>query len=169
MLFWSGSKIFSSFFDPDQKFFRDFLIRIKNFSWFLIQDQKIFIDFLIRIKKICLVFWSRSKKNYQKFDPDKKKFFQFLIRIKKFGCDIWSGSWLFHDPDHDFFMIWINIKSLFQYFFLNLHQFAPLQVFCNHHFKLIFPPEIDLKISILLFYVTFFGFFRGWNSILHDF
>ena len=89
-IFWSGSKIF---------------------SWFLIQDQKILMDFLIRIKNFFLVFWSGSKKIHQKFDPDQKKFLEFLIRINKFGCNIWSGSWLFHDPDHDFFMIQINIHD----------------------------------------------------------
>ena len=107
IIFWS-----MNFFDPnsnflilDQKIFQDFLIRIKknkaNFwsgskkIWHIFDpDQKIFMWFLIRIKKISCNFWSGSKNFGAKFDPD-----------QKFYCDIWSGSWLFHDPDHGFFMI----------------------------------------------------------------
>ena len=105
IIFWS-----MNFFDPnsnflilDQKFFQDFLIRIKknkaNFwsgskkIWHIFDpDQKIFMWFLIRIKKISCNFWSGSKNFHGIFDPDQKIFMKFLIRIKKIWCKIWSRS-----------------------------------------------------------------------------
>ena len=109
VFFWSGSKIFSSFFDPDQKIFPHFLIRIKKSWWIFDSDYK--FNFFI-------IIWPGSK-IYQSFFsyPDQKVFRDFLYRTKnlvqvsRFSFFISCGNFNF------------NLHINFQDFDYKYHQY----------------------------------------------